>query len=250
MISDNALPNLIDKIVSIMKPEVVEDATGKTYVFPSGVVKRVETPAAFDHDLQLGSVKGFCDHIKRFFIPDETTILCGTNGASADVNISGLEFDADGCTMPFYRDDLPIGAMSYEQFLVFLDRNTGNISGKIGNTDISEDEIREALKTIAFEDTKKITLKDAGASTHVTVEQQAGIQGTSFRIPKFVRVKLRYGLREYEIECRFRLTIDKDGSSFQLTQIPRDGAIDEYLNRVITDIRSYLGEEWHIVQGT
>jgi hypothetical protein len=245
--------SFVDRIAKLGKDAAASNVFQGRYkdfvLRETGEIVEVEKDIApFNPCAKLGSIEAFCAHIRRYFFPEKTMIVVATSGADAKFDATRNEKDAQSCSMPFYGGDLPDREMTYETFLTFLDRNAGFISGVVGGEELfSEDEIRESLKMIVFSSSDKMTLSDNGPIINVVFEKREGVEPATTKLPKILQVKLRYGLREYIIPCRFRLSIS--GKSFNLSQIPRDGAMDEYLGRAITDIKANLGDGWHVVQG-
>lgn len=242
----------LDRLIGLADKKIlakIEEFRRTTFLLNNGDVKTVNEFAPFDVSAVLGSIDGLCRHLKRHFDAKKSIVIVGSSGISVSGDVDGINDHRITATIPFYKADMPGSVMGYEEFLTFLDRNTGHINGLVGDEKrFTEDEFREAIKTIKFTKAEKLVVTDNGPIVDYSIEQGSTVETLNVKLPKILEVVLRYGVKEYEIPCRFKFTISPD-REFGLLHIPRDGALDKYIDTAIKGVTAGLGDGWHIVEG-
>ena len=193
----------------------------------------------------LGTVAALCAYVQRWGELENSSVFVGPKGIDAFLD-EEAEHRFDHVTVPFFRSDMPPErALSYQEFLLYLDQHAGHIEG--------EGELRALLRMVTVRKDDALSAEDKGAFVEFTAAAKRGVTAGSdtqpVQIPNTLIITLRLGTREYEEPHRFRLygTIDDARPVFRLVHIDRDEALDRFLQRCLSDVCQAL-PGWHIYQ--
>ncbi|WP_025322282.1 hypothetical protein [Deferrisoma camini] len=243
------LEYLFQQATAATRPTVVETC-GRTYLFQpeTGKYCEVKPLDAPDMTHAFGTVAALVEYLREWAKPEAATVIVSPRGICAHMDETSAH-RRDIVTVPFFDADLPPERpLSHEDLLLYLDRHTGKIE--------DEDAIRAVLSVVHAVEGKDLVTRDTGASTRIEIKAARGVQARDVKdrpvdLPKYITITLRIGTREYEEPHRFRLVAGvADGvPRFRLIHLDRDGAVDRFLQRCIQDLRTGLGDGWHVYQG-
>lgn len=233
----------IDRILGLAPPTIIYEGSKKIVIGHDGKVTILrDADDAFYPQTDTGTVASFCDHIKRYFHAEKTSVSIGTKGCVAYMDVDGSNHNKSRIGLPFFDVDLPTeDPMTHEEFLDYLDQHVPE-----GDT------LTEVMRSITISENETVKCVETGANIAIEIAGKKNIQGATSVIPKFITLKLRRGTREYVMEHRFRLHVkDTAGKQlmFRLVHLNRDGAEDQFLATCKADVTRLLGEGWHIIQG-
>ena len=230
--------------------EQFDDGVNNVYVFKNGEHRIIKKQAALvDYGQICGDIDSFSSHVARYFESSKTTITVSSIGIFAIFHPTFYTHHTMESSIPFFTDDLPPdSSMEYDEFLLYLDQHAGKISALAGDVEISEEELLESVRAVSFRESAEKSVEDTGTSTSVSMTTTARVDNKiKIKIPKTLIMDIRYGIREMETRCKFRLRITSE-LKFQLTHLSRDGAIESYLDRAQAAVQAAL-PDYSVLKG-
>lgn len=231
------------------RPAVTQqEACGRTFlVNPQG--ERVEIKPLETDVLQfpkVGSLSGVAGVLETFANPSNTIVTVGRDGIVATVAVNADEHQSrPRLECPYFVGDNPPNdrVMGAEEFYVLLDRHKGCI-GTSAINEAEEAAMRAAVRAIKGVDSKECEVKEEGAVTSFSYTKKNGVQGDG-KVPSFLRIAHRRGVREFVVEHVYRLKMYAPGTksneiTFALVHLDTDGSHEKFVRYAVDGLRELL----------
>jgi hypothetical protein len=224
------LAALHEKIAQAAAPTIIElPGADDKIVINNGTLTHLPTRDPNNHHshLTIGNAESLArwllSHGKsdvNGHLTKTTHVTIGGNGVKAEIFTGEARHPI--AALPWYEADYEAATqpMSIDRFIDFID-GKGFVAYDGKPDDNRFDAVIATLEALEFDgDKTKVTLKDAGAYTAVTVQaESATVKSPTLQIPRFLHINIRRGAFDLEVLHRFKLRIDPKAFTFRLVDL-------------------------------